>query len=69
VRIHGDGADLGEPRLDGRVEETAALRDFNPAYVADGVKAEKLDLSISLDARFAPERWGNRPARLWIAEN
>jgi hypothetical protein len=43
------------------------MRDFNPAYVGSGSKA---DIAPSLDyVRFTPERWGNRPASLWIAEN
>src|SRR5262245_6273074 len=42
------------------VHETAALRHFNPAYVAVGVTTGYSAMSAQLLG--LPERWGNRPA-------
>src|SRR5215472_7938971 len=43
----------------------AALRDFDPTYVRFGSRADITRLLSNV--RFTPERWGNRPASLWIA--
>src|SRR4029077_20926749 len=43
----------------------AALRDSGPLHVRFGSIAPR---AISASLRFAPERWGNRPASLWIAK-
>jgi hypothetical protein len=31
--------------------------------------SQATDLRWSRDVRYAPERWGNRPGSLWIAED